>query len=1405
MLKRSLEQEKIFEEIKNGTGNILVNAKAGTGKCLGKNTLVVKSTGERVKVQDLVVGDKLMGDDGTHRTILSTTIGKGKLYKVTVPSTNEFFICNDEHILTCTLGRNTIPFDISINDVINNYEKSNKNIYETFTKIKLYRHIYNIEFNEADKTNYYNMGYTFFDKDYKNKSIITTLENRYDIISGLIDNYFIPIKSTFKINFKINKNIKLFNTLLRSCGYEYISGSKVIKGDFTKLKLRNKEYYNYLSINRGINNVDISLMYFNIEEYKKNGDYYGFTLDGNGRFLINDFIVTHNTTTIVNSLDAIEEGKSIMMLAFNKHIANELKERVPKRDKLFVSTTHSLGWGALRKKYKNATVDFDKAFKVIRKKLTRWNIREVDDVDQYINMIKNLVDLCRVTLTTKRSFIPMLAQNHGYQINDEDARRVLSVMEDMYNDTETFDFVDMIYLPAIDNKIWLFPNDYVFVDECVDGRSHILLKDDKIERIQDLYEKHIDKNGNIIDKDKLPYVLSYNVEKQKNEYRRISNIMYKGRKRVTYISIVNTYMFATPSHLFYTTEGWREVKDLKYGDAIISNEYNRFNNAHYPDDEQVDFLYSYLLCFGLYESSNNRYKFRFYIKNKDKRRFNFINKITPLYVKANVDRIKMTEYSTVMFYLNDKTYNKEYLIKNMTIKQLAISYIVSYKYFKDIDKYGFFISVNTFDEMVYAKELFEQRFGRIFDIKNYIKSSYLIPRDQDWFFDLIKEYIPKSFKDIISEKYWPETGKYTYKPNYSQQYCGTVGRIRPENKMADVYDITVEDNNNYFITSVDSTSFRKRSKDMIVGFLTHNCQDYNRAQQYMLNKIVKKDKGRLISVGDPHQCQPKGTKVLMSDGTEKNIEDIVVGDRVISYERKHKSTFLGIYCNEKYREKYAPKIEETSKRLFNSKLIVIESNNKTTKYTENHRCFVRFRKDKIKGYVLYLMEYNGYFRIGITPLWTKDLNGSLTMRAKSENAEKFWLLNIYETKSDAYFDEQYYSLIYGIPQMIFKYRMNGNSRQNVIDKFYSRFDKNKLYNSSLNLLKDFNRFYEYPIWVKNNKNYVSKVHMFQIHACNIIQDYMEVIHFNENNISYRTHGNNKKRDKIIKPDYKKIDKLYYEEYNDYVYSLKVSKYESYVADGILTHNSIYFFNGSSSDAFNWFREKENTIELPLTTSYRSAKSIIQLAQTLVPQIQFKHDAEDGEVREGSVLELAKPGDFVLARKNKPLVILLFDFLKRNQVATIRGNDIGNKIAETLKKYKSISELDKGLTTKLNDMRDNLINNLGVIDYRSDQRYISLDDNIGIIRFLMSNTGTIEKIIHKISLIFSDNPQGIILSTIHKSKGLEADTVFIIKPDEIRLKTPVAEVAQQEKNLEYIAYTRAKNTLIFDREWTDERD
>jgi superfamily I DNA/RNA helicase len=78
-------------------------------------------------------------------------------------------------------------------------------------------------------------------------------------------------------------------------------------------------------------------------------------------------------------------------------------------------------------------------------------------------------------------------------------------------------------------------------------------------------------------------------------------------------------------------------------------------------------------------------------------------------------------------------------------------------------------------------------------------------------------------------------------------------------------------------------------------------------------------------------------------------------------------------------------------------------------------------------------------------------------------------------------------------------------------------------------------------------------------------------------------------------------------------------------------------------------------------------------------------------------------------------------------------------------------------------------------------------------------------VRKINVIFTDKLEGIILSTIHKSKGLEADRVFIARPDKLPLKVKKAWQAKQEKNLEYVAITRAKNELIYDHEWSDEQE
>ena len=83
------------------------------------------------------------------------------------------------------------------------------------------------------------------------------------------------------------------------------------------------------------------------KEFIGEGNYYGFTLDGNGRFLLGDFTVTHNTTTIVEAVKLLPKDKNITFLAFNKHIQEELKTKLP--DYVRCYTTYGIGTGAIKR------------------------------------------------------------------------------------------------------------------------------------------------------------------------------------------------------------------------------------------------------------------------------------------------------------------------------------------------------------------------------------------------------------------------------------------------------------------------------------------------------------------------------------------------------------------------------------------------------------------------------------------------------------------------------------------------------------------------------------------------------------------------------------------------------------------------------------------------------------------------------------------------------------------------------------------------------------------------------------------------------------------------------------------------------------------------------------------------
>jgi len=70
----------------------------GTGKCWAKDTPILMFDGSIKKVQDMKVGDIVMGDDATPRNVLSLGRGRDDMFDI-VPDKGEKYTVNSEHIL----------------------------------------------------------------------------------------------------------------------------------------------------------------------------------------------------------------------------------------------------------------------------------------------------------------------------------------------------------------------------------------------------------------------------------------------------------------------------------------------------------------------------------------------------------------------------------------------------------------------------------------------------------------------------------------------------------------------------------------------------------------------------------------------------------------------------------------------------------------------------------------------------------------------------------------------------------------------------------------------------------------------------------------------------------------------------------------------------------------------------------------------------------------------------------------------------------------------------------------------------------------------------------------------------------------------------------------------------------
>jgi superfamily II DNA or RNA helicase len=361
----------------------LLDIPCGYGKCLSKNTPIMMYDGSIKMVQDIKVGDQLMGDDSTPRNVLSLARGREMMYDI-IPNKGDKYTVNESHILSLKCSTNHSKkyrkgeiYDISVKDYLNlpkcfhgpggpllgfrvpiMFSKKDVDIdpyilgywlgdgnsgnagitseeYEVVCYFKEYCEKINCDIiqNKDSITTRHSLHYSISGKQINNKRTPNVLlnnlrkynlinnkhiphdfkcnsrEKRLELLAGLIDSDGSLMGNGYDI---IQKNEKLLDDIIylaRSLGFAAYK-NECKKSCIYKGEKREGTYYRTFIHGKGLEEIPVKCerkkclprkqikdaLVTRIKVIKKEeDDYYGFELDGNRRYVLGDFTVTHNT------------------------------------------------------------------------------------------------------------------------------------------------------------------------------------------------------------------------------------------------------------------------------------------------------------------------------------------------------------------------------------------------------------------------------------------------------------------------------------------------------------------------------------------------------------------------------------------------------------------------------------------------------------------------------------------------------------------------------------------------------------------------------------------------------------------------------------------------------------------------------------------------------------------------------------------------------------------------------------------------------------------------------------------------------------------------------------------------------------------------------------------------------
>ncbi len=257
------------------------------------------------------------------------------------------------------------------------------------------------------------------------------------------------------------------------------------------------------------------------------------------------------------------------------------------------------------------------------------------------------------------------------------------------------------------------------------------------------------------------------------------------------------------------------------------------------------------------------------------------------------------------------------------------------------------------------------------------------------------------------------------------------------------------------------------------------------------------------------------------------------------------------------------------------------------------------------------------------------------------------------------------------------------------------------------------------------------------------------------------------------------------------------------------NQSLYAFRGAATDSMGKIRALlPDWIDLPLTLTFRCPQVVVARQQWHVPGYRAAQTNAKGQFLDWVTERPSKEGwgwtnvpsggtCAVACRNNAPLVKLAFKLLRKNIPCHMLGRDLGRGLQATLK------DLKLDASTPINTVAQALSawhsHKEALLKANNKERDLEkLSDRYESLCAVMEASGaeTLAALVSAINDLFSRDRGLVTLSTGHRIKGLEFDTVLHLDPWRVPSKFAKSEEAQrQEANVSYVIETRAKHTLI----------